>query len=95
LRKNAGLGVNVMQVSKDATCYLKAKFNALEAFRANCDSLGWQTNMSVDSTELLEFSVETGQDSPVNAQGDYPVLMPINLESLLHPLKNKIGISIQ
>jgi hypothetical protein len=40
--------------------------------------------MSVDSTKLLEFSVETGQDSPLDAQGDYPVLMPINLELLLH-----------
>ncbi len=40
--------------------------------------------MSVNSTKLLEFSIETGQDSPLDAQGDYPVLMPMNLELLLH-----------
>jgi hypothetical protein len=64
--------------------YLKGIFNALEAFRADHDSLGWRTDMSVDSTKLLEFSVETGQDSPLNAQGDYPVHTPITLELLLH-----------
>jgi hypothetical protein len=41
LRKIAGLGVNVMQVYQDAKCYLKGIFNALEAFRADHDSLGW------------------------------------------------------
>jgi hypothetical protein len=40
--------------------------------------------MSVDSTELLEFSIETGQDSLLDVQGDYPVLAPVNLELLLH-----------
>ncbi len=73
-----------MQVYADAKCYLKGIFNALEAFRDDQDSLGWQTNMSVDSTELLEFSVETGQDSSLDTQGDYPVLTPVNLELLLH-----------
>jgi hypothetical protein len=73
-----------MQVFGDSKCYLKGIFNALEAFRVDRDSLGWQTDMSVDSTKHLEFSVETGQDSPLDAQGGYPVLTPINLELLLH-----------
>jgi hypothetical protein len=47
------------------------------------DSLGWRIRMSVD-TELLEFSIETGKDSPLDAQGDYLVLTPMNLELLLH-----------
>jgi hypothetical protein len=84
LRKTARLGVNVIQVYRDAKCYLKGIFNALKAFRADHDSLGWQINMLVDSTELLEFSIETGQDSPLDTQGDYPVLTPVNLELLLH-----------
>jgi hypothetical protein len=40
--------------------------------------------MLVDLTELLEFSIETGQDSPLDAQGDYPVFTPMILELLLH-----------
>jgi hypothetical protein len=84
LRKIARLGVNVMQVYRNAKCYLKGIFNALEAFRADRDSLGWRINMLVDLTELLEFSIETGQDSPLDAQGDYPVLTPMNLDLLLH-----------
>ncbi len=40
--------------------------------------------MLVDFTELLEFIIETGQYSPLDAQGDYPVLMPMNLELHLH-----------
>jgi hypothetical protein len=84
LIKIAGLGVNLMQVYRDAKCYLKGIFNALEAFRADRDSLGWQINMSVDSTELLEFSIETGQDSPLDVQGDYPVFTSVNSELLLH-----------
>ncbi len=84
LRKIAGLGVNVMQVYWDAKCYLKGIFNALEAFRADRDSLGWRINTSEDSAELLEFSIETGQDSPLDAWGNYPVLMPVNSELLLH-----------
>jgi hypothetical protein len=40
--------------------------------------------MPVDLTELLEFSIETGQDSPLDAQGDYPVFTPVNSELLLH-----------
>jgi hypothetical protein len=84
LRKIAGLGVNVMQVYRDAKCYLKGIFNALEAFRVDRDSLGWQINTFEDSAELLEFSIETGQDSPLDAWVDYPVLTPVNPELLLH-----------
>ena len=40
--------------------------------------------MPVDSAKLLEFSVETGLDSPLDTQGDYLVLTPVNLELLLH-----------
>jgi hypothetical protein len=40
--------------------------------------------MSVDSTELLEFIIETGQDYPLDTQGYYHVLTPVNLELLLH-----------
>jgi hypothetical protein len=46
--------------------------------------LGWRINTSEDSAELLESSIETGQDSPLDAQGDYPMLTPVNSELLLH-----------
>ncbi len=73
-----------MQVYANAKPYLKGIFNALEVFRANQDSMGWQTDVSVDSTKLLEFSVKTGQDSPLDTQDDYPVLTPVTSELLLH-----------
>ncbi len=84
LWKIAGLGVNVMQVYANAKPYLKGMFNALEAFRVDQDSVGWQTDVSVDSTKLLECSVKTSQDSPLDVQDDYPVLTPVTLELLLH-----------
>ncbi len=84
LRKIAGLGVNVVQVYANAKCYLKEIFNALKAFRADCDFEGWQIDSSQDSVELLEFSIESDQDSPLDAQGDYPLLTAVNPELLLH-----------
>jgi hypothetical protein len=84
LRKIAGLGVNILQVYQDAKCYLKGIFNALEAFRSDRDSQGWQIGYSEDSAELLEFAVNTGKDSLLDAQADYPLLTPVTLELLLH-----------
>jgi hypothetical protein len=34
----------------------------------------------VDSAELLEFSVETGQDLLIEAQGDYPLATEVTSE---------------
>ncbi len=84
LRKIAGFGVNVLQVYQDAKCYLKGICNALEAFRSDRDSQGWRVENSVDSAELLEFSVETGQDLLIKAQGDYPLATAVTSELLLH-----------
>ena len=84
LRKIAGLGVNIMQVYFDAKCYLKGIFNAIEAFRSDRDSQRWQVQNAVDSVELLEFGVTTGQDFPLDAQRDYPLLTPVTLELLAH-----------
>ena len=84
LRKIAGLGVNIVQVYSDAKCYLKGIFNALEAFRSDRDSEGWRVQNAVDSAELLEFGVTTGQDSPLDAQGDYPLATPATSELLAH-----------
>ncbi len=38
----------------------------------------------MDSAELLEFGVTTGQDSPLDAQGGYPLATPVTLELLAH-----------
>ncbi len=84
LRKIAGLGVNVVQVHANAKCYLKGIFNTLKAFREDRDSKGWQIDSSQNSVELLEFSIESNQDSPLDAQGDYPLLTTVNPELLLH-----------
>ena len=40
LRRIAGLGVNVTDVYRDARCYLKGFFNAIEAFRPDRDANG-------------------------------------------------------
>ncbi len=85
LRKIAGLGVNVVQVYPDAKCYLKGIFNALEAFGGDRDSEGWRINLSQDSVKLLEYSLENKQESsPLEAQGDYPLLTAVNPELMLH-----------
>lgn len=85
LRKIAGLGVNIVQVYSDAKCYLKGIFNALEAFRTDRDSEGWRLQQNAaDSAELLEFGVSTGQDSPLDAQGDYPLATAVTSELLAH-----------
>jgi hypothetical protein len=84
LRKIAGLGVNIVQVYPDAKCYLKGIFNALEAFQGDRDSEGWRINLSQDSAKLLEYSLETKQESPLEAQGDYPLLTAVNPELMLH-----------
>jgi hypothetical protein len=90
LRKIAGSGGNILQVYQDVKCYLKGIFNALEAFRSNQDSQGWHVENLVDSAELLEFSVETGQDVLIKAQGDYPLTTAITSELLLRTEALKI-----
>jgi len=84
LWKIAGLGVKIVQVHSDAKCYLKGIFNALEAFRTNRDLEGWQLQNAADSAELLELGVSTGQDSPLDAQGDYPLATAVTSELLAH-----------
>ena len=48
LRRIAGLGINVTDVYRDARCYLKGFFNAIEAFRMDRDADGWRTKLGVD-----------------------------------------------
>ena len=59
-------------------------FNALEAFRTNRDLEGWRLQNAADSAELLEFGVSTEQDSPLDAQGDYPLATVVTSELLAH-----------
>jgi hypothetical protein len=84
LRRIAGLGVNIVQVYSDAKCYLKGIFNALEAFRADRDSQGWRVQNAADSAELLEFGIAAGHESPLDAQGDYPLMTSVTSELLAH-----------
>ena len=64
---------------------MKGIFNALEAFRTDRDSEGWRLQQNAaDSAELLEFGVSTGQDSPLDAQGDYPLATAVTSELLAH-----------
>ncbi len=48
------------------------------------DTQGWHVQNAVDSAELLEFSVVTGQDSLLDAQGDYPLFAAVTSELLVH-----------
>ncbi len=84
LRKIAGLGINIMQVYEDAKYYLKGFFNALEAFRSDQDPEGWRIQNSVDAEVFLEFGHDVGEGSPLDVQGDYPLLTPVTSELLLH-----------
>jgi hypothetical protein len=84
LRRIAGLGVNIMQVYDDAKCYLKGFFNAIEAFQSDCDPKGWWIQNSVGAVAFLEFGYNSGEGSPLDAQGDYPLLTPVTSELLLH-----------
>jgi hypothetical protein len=49
LRRIAGLGINVTDVYKDARCYLKGFFNAVESFRANRDLNGWRLQVEMEA----------------------------------------------
>jgi hypothetical protein len=80
-RRIARLGVNIMQVYDDAKCYLKGFFNAIEAF---CNLEGWQIQNSVYAVAFLEFEHDLGEGSPLDAQGNYPLLTPVTSELLLH-----------
>jgi hypothetical protein len=48
LRRIAGLGINVTDVYKDARCYLKGFFNAIEAFRVGRDRNGWRLKKEME-----------------------------------------------
>ena len=84
LRKIAGLGVNLMQVYRDAKCYLKGIFNAIEAFRSDRDPEGWRVESSIDSAEMLEYGHGVGHESPLDVQEDYPLQTKVTSELLLH-----------
>ena len=62
----------------------KGIFNALEAFRLDHDSQGWRVSDAMDAAELLEYSIATGHDSPLDAQGGYPLMMLVTSEMLDH-----------
>jgi hypothetical protein len=61
LRRIAGLGINVTDVYKDARCYLKGFFNAIESFRANRDFNGWKLQREMELG--LESDAELRDDS--------------------------------
>ena len=73
-----------MQVYKDAKCYLKGFFNAIEAFWSDHDPKGWRIQNSADAVAFLEFGHDRGEGSALDAQGDYPLLTPVTSELLLH-----------
>lgn len=52
LRRIAGLGVNVTEVYRDARCYLKGFFNAVEAFRPDRDLNGWRMREGFEGPSL-------------------------------------------
>ena len=68
-----------MQVYKDAKCYLKGFFNAIEAFRSDQDPESWRIQNSADVAAFLEFGHERGEGSDLDEQGDYPLLTPVSL----------------
>ncbi len=84
MRIIAGLGINIMQVYDDAKHYLKGCFNAIEAFQSDHNPEGWHIHNSVDAAAFLEFGHDSGEGSPLDAQGDYPLLTPVTSELLLH-----------
>lgn len=59
LRRIAGLGINVTDVYRDARCYLKGFFNAIEAFRADRDVNGWRVVSGAElPPEMLDESLK-------------------------------------
>jgi hypothetical protein len=60
LRRIVGLGVNVTDVYRDARCYLKRFFNAVEAFRHDRDHNGWRVKEGFEDPFEAELSVEHG-----------------------------------
>jgi hypothetical protein len=73
-----------MQVYHNAKCYRKGFFNAIEAFRSDCDPQCWRIDAAVDSAAFLEYSLEQGLESPLALQGDYPLQTKAASELLLH-----------
>jgi hypothetical protein len=73
LRRIAGLGINVTDVYKDARCYLKGFFNAVESFRSDRDANGWRIREGfegpplpldmLDTTVLTAMQMEAAMES--------------------------------
>jgi hypothetical protein len=60
LRRIAGLGINVTDVYRDARCYLKGFFNAIEAFRAGRDRNGWRLKKEMQQEWGAEVQDQSG-----------------------------------
>lgn len=60
LRCIAGLGVYVTDVYREARCFLKGFFNAIEAFRADRDVNGWQIREGFDGLLAPELGDDFG-----------------------------------
>lgn len=96
LRRIAGLGINVTNVYKDACCYLKGFFNAIESFRAGRDRNGWRLKKEIEQewgTEVQDQSgltalqldeASTEDASTATAAADYPLLTSITPELIAH-----------
>ena len=68
LRRIAELvGVNIMQVYKDAKWYVKGFFNAIEAFGSDQDPKGWRIQNSANAAAFLEFGHKRGEGSALDA----------------------------
>ena len=74
LRRIAGLGVNVTDVYRDARCYLKGFFNAIEAFRINWDVNGWRLRDGVDGPLSPELTDDSGLTPLLLDQAEHSAL---------------------
>lgn len=98
LRRIAGLGINVTDVYRDARCYLKGFFNAIESFRADRDLNGWRVQDGPDlvldesglSPEVVDDSMAAAEALEIDDAGTataatgYPLLTPITPELIAH-----------
>lgn len=80
LRRIAGLGVHITEVYKEARCFLKGFFNAIESFRGDRDSEGWRDTDLMEEVKRLEDSEATF----LEAQTGYPLTTIVTKELNLH-----------
>mmetsp|Transcript_5950 Transcript_5950/g.13021 ORF Transcript_5950/g.13021 Transcript_5950/m.13021 type:complete len:1140 (-) Transcript_5950:4782-8201(-) len=80
LRRIAGVWVDLTDIYKEARCFLKGMFNALEAFREGRDLDGWRLLEAMEESHDLEFYDSLRRD----ALEGYPARTKITPELLMH-----------